>query len=58
MKSDQLAQFVKSQWKHEKKEKESIVYELTKKEFIVQKYETSKCDFAQIFKAQQNISLS
>jgi len=49
---------VKSQWKHEKKEKESIVYELTKKEFIVQKYETSKCDFAQIFKAQQNISLS
>jgi hypothetical protein len=44
--SEELEQFVRFQWRNQKKEKESIVYELTKKELLVQKYETNKCDFA------------
>lgn len=54
LRGDELRDFVQAQWRHEKREKEAVVYELTKKEHLVQKYETSNCEFAQVFRTQSN----
>jgi hypothetical protein len=42
----------------ERGDREEIVYEVTKKDHLIQKYETNKCEFAEIFKVKSNVSVS
>jgi hypothetical protein len=52
----ELQEFIRSQTAPDRREKESILYELTKKEQLVQKYETNKIDFAEIFKSKSTLA--
>jgi hypothetical protein len=52
----ELQEFIRSQTAPDRREKESIIYELTKKEQLVQKYETNKVEFADIFKNKSTVS--
>lgn len=52
-----MKEFIRSQTAYDRREKEAIVYEITKKDNLVQKYETNKTDFAEIFKSKSNLGV-
>lgn len=52
----ELQEFIRSQTAPDRREKECIIYELTKKEQMVQKYETNKVEFGDIFKNKSTVA--
>ncbi len=52
----ELQEFIRSQTAPDRREKEAILYEITKKEQLVQRYETNKIDFAEIFKNKSTLA--
>jgi hypothetical protein len=54
---NELQEFIRSQTAPDRREKEAILYELSKKDHLVQKYETSKNDFAEIFKSKSTLAV-